>query len=156
MIHIDMEKLGKLDQIRHQSNSRGEGWGFVHVCVNDASRVPFTQIKPDDRKRNAVTFLGVSVDRVMTDNRSCYRTSSPATVADGSASITSAPSPSTPKTNRKDERFSSAPKNCPSSSTAQLPSSPCRHRLQDIRQETRPHRGQPVGPPQQAFGADHV
>jgi hypothetical protein len=31
-----------------QSNGRGVGWEFVHVCVDDASRLAFTQIKPDD------------------------------------------------------------------------------------------------------------
>jgi len=91
MIHIDIKKLGKFDQIGHritgdrtgQSNSRGVGWEFVHVCVDDASRIAFTQIKPDERKRSAVAFLkaavvyyaslGVTVERVMTDNGSCYR-----------------------------------------------------------------------------------
>ena len=56
---------------------------FVHVCIDDASRIAFTEIKPDERKRSAVAFLkaavayyaslGVTVERVMTDNGSCYR-----------------------------------------------------------------------------------
>src|SRR5229473_4141031 len=91
LIHIDIKKLGKFSEIGHritgdrkgQSNSRGVGWEFVHVCIDDASRVAFSQIKPDERKRSAVAFLkaavayyaslGITVERVMTDNGSCYR-----------------------------------------------------------------------------------
>jgi hypothetical protein len=48
MIHIDIKKLGRFDRIGHritgdrtgQSNSRGIGWEFVHVCIDDASRIP--------------------------------------------------------------------------------------------------------------------
>ena len=55
LIHIDIKKLGKLNQVGHritgdrQSNSRGVGWEFLHVCIDDASRVGFSQIKPDKR-----------------------------------------------------------------------------------------------------------
>ncbi|MGF7006218.1 transposase InsO family protein [Aminobacter sp. BE322] len=61
----------------------GIGWEFVHVCIDDASRVAFVQVMPDQRKGSAVTFLeaavayyvslGINVQRVMTDNGSCYR-----------------------------------------------------------------------------------
>ena len=91
LIHIDIKKLGKFERVGHritgdrtgQSNSRGVGWEFVHVCIDDASRIAFSQIKPDERKRSAVAFLkaavayyaslGVKVERVMTDNGSCYK-----------------------------------------------------------------------------------
>ena len=63
--------------------SRGIGWEFVHVCIDDASRVAFVQVMPDDTKQSAVAFLnaavtyyeslGVKVARVMTDNGGCYR-----------------------------------------------------------------------------------
>jgi transposase InsO family protein len=66
-----------------QSNGRGVGWEFVHVRIDNASRLAFTQIKPDERKRSAVAFLKaaaahyaslcVTVERVMTDNGSCYK-----------------------------------------------------------------------------------
>ena len=90
MIHIDIKKLGKFDQVGHritgdrkgQSNSRG-GWEFVHVCIDDASRVAFSRIMKSERKACAVAFLkaavayykslGVTILRVMTDNGSCYR-----------------------------------------------------------------------------------
>src|SRR5208283_1901361 len=58
LIHIDIKKLGRFDQVGHritgdrtgQSNSRGVGWEYVHVCIDDASRVAFSQILPDEKK----------------------------------------------------------------------------------------------------------
>ncbi len=67
---------------RGQSNSRGVGWEYVHVCIDDASRVAYAEIKKSERKASAVAFLkaaviyyaklGVSIQRVITDNGSCY------------------------------------------------------------------------------------
>jgi hypothetical protein len=64
------------------NKSRGAGWDFVHVCIDDHSRVAFSEIKPDETANSAVPFLraavayykslGVTVTRVMTDNGSCY------------------------------------------------------------------------------------
>ena len=91
LIHIDIKKLGRFDRVGHritgdrtsQSNSRGIGWEFVHVCIDDASRIAFAQVMPDEKKESAIAFLetalayyqslGVTVARVMTDNGSCYR-----------------------------------------------------------------------------------
>ncbi len=91
LIHLDIKKLGRFDRVGHritgdrtgQSNTRGIGWEFVHVCIDDNSRLAFSQIMPDEKKQSAVAFLkaavayyasfGVSVARVMTDNGSCYR-----------------------------------------------------------------------------------
>ena len=91
LIHIDIKKLGKFNKIGHritgvrseQSRTRRAGWEFVHVCIDDASRIAFSQIKPNEKKSSAVAFLkaavayykslGVTVARVMTDNGSCYR-----------------------------------------------------------------------------------
>src|SRR5260221_6538781 len=69
MIHIDIKKLGKFDQIGHritgdrkgQSNSRGVGWEYVHVCIDDASRVAFSKIMKTERKGSAVAFLKAAV-----------------------------------------------------------------------------------------------
>ena len=41
-----------------RSRKRGRGWDFLHVCVDDASRLAYTEIMPDERKASAVTFLG--------------------------------------------------------------------------------------------------
>jgi transposase InsO family protein len=123
MIHLDIKKLGRFDKIGHritgdrtgQSNSRGVGWEFVHVCIDDASRVAFSQIMPDEKAVSAVAFLraavayyeslGVSVSRVMTDNGSCYKSFDfrDACRTLGLKHIRT--KPYTPKTNGKAERF---------------------------------------------------
>ena len=91
LIHIDIKKLGRFHRPGHRvtgdrtghSNSRGVGWEYLHVCIDDHSRVAFSQILPDEKKESAIAFLnaaidyykslGVAVSRVMTDNGSCYR-----------------------------------------------------------------------------------
>jgi transposase len=115
LIHIDIKKLGRFDRVGHritgdrrgQSNSRGIGWEFVHVCIDDASRLAFSQILPDEKKESAVAFLhaavayyrslGVTVARVMTDNGSCYRSKAFRKACAIAASGTSAPGPIPPK-----------------------------------------------------------
>jgi transposase InsO family protein len=123
IIHIDIKKLGRFDKVGHrvtgdrtgQSNSRGVGWEFVHVCIDDHSRVAFSQILPDEKAASAVPFLkaavayykslGVTVTRVMTDNGSCYKAFDfrDACKALGVGHVRT--KPYTPKTNGKAERF---------------------------------------------------
>jgi transposase InsO family protein len=122
LIHLDIKKLGKFGKVGHritgrgrQGVSRGIGWEFVHVCIDDASRVAFSQILPDERKESAIVFLraalayyrslGVTVSRVMTDNGSCYRSKDfrKACAEAGLKHIRT--KPYTPKTNGKAERF---------------------------------------------------
>jgi transposase InsO family protein len=123
MIHIDIKKLGRFERVGHritgdrtgQSNSRGVGWEFVHVCVDDASRIAFTQIKPDEKAVSAVDFLkaaiayykslGVTVARVMTDNGSCYKSHAFAKACMRLRLTHIRTKPYTPKTNGKAERF---------------------------------------------------
>jgi transposase InsO family protein len=123
MIHIDIKKLGKFNQIGHritgdrkgQSNSRGVGWEYVHVCIDDASRVAFSKIMKTERKGSAVAFLkaavayyaslGVTVERVMTDNGSCYRSSAFAKACRRLRLKHIRTKPYTPRTNGKAERF---------------------------------------------------
>ena len=69
MIHIDIKKLGRIDGIGHritgdrrgQSNRRargeGIGWEFVHVAIDDNSRIAFAKVMPNERKRSATAFL---------------------------------------------------------------------------------------------------
>ena len=65
LIHIDIKKLGRFNRIGHritgdrrgQSNSRGVGWEFVQVSIDDASRIAFSQILPDEKKGSAIAFL---------------------------------------------------------------------------------------------------
>lgn len=123
MIHIDIKKLGRFDRVGHritgdrtgQSNSRGIGWKFVHVCIDDASRVAFSQILPNEKKESAVAFLeaalayyaslGITVSRVMTDNGSCYRSKAFAKVCRDLGLKHIRTQPYTPRTNGKAERF---------------------------------------------------
>ena len=64
LIHIDIKKLGRFEQDRpphhrraRPARSRGAGWEFVHVCLDDASRIAFAQVLPDERQESAVAFL---------------------------------------------------------------------------------------------------
>jgi transposase InsO family protein len=123
LIHIDIKKLGRFDRVGHritgdrrgQSKSRGIGWEFVHVCIDDASRIAFSQILPDEKKESAVAFLkaagayyqslGVTVTRVMTDNGSCYRSKAFRDACRDLGLKHIRTKPYTPKTNGKAERF---------------------------------------------------
>jgi transposase InsO family protein len=123
MIHIDIKKLGRFDKVGHritgdrtgQSNSRGVGWEYVHVCIDDNSRVAFSQILPNEKAVSAVAFLtaavayykslGVTVTRVMTDNGSCYKAFDFRDACIGLGLKHVRTKPYTPKTNGKAERF---------------------------------------------------
>jgi transposase InsO family protein len=123
LIHIDIKKLGKFNRTGHritgdrhgQSSSRGVGWEFVHVCIDDASRIAYAEIKKDERKGSAVAFLkasvayyarlGVTVERVMTDNGSCYRSRAFARCCKHLGLKHVRTRPYTPQTNGKAERF---------------------------------------------------
>ena len=128
LIHLDIKKLGRFERVGHritgdrrgQSNRRatklgGTGWEYVHVCIDDASRVAFSQVKPDETKDSAVAFLhaavayyaslGITVERVMTDNGSCYRSFAFRNACKQLRLRHIRTKPYTPKTNGKAERF---------------------------------------------------
>jgi transposase InsO family protein len=128
MIHIDIKKLGRFERVGHritgdrtgQSNDRtsrkgGAGWEFVHVAIDDASRIAFSQILPDEKKESAVAFLnaaiayyaslGVTVARVMTDNGGCYKSRAFRAACNTLGLKHIRTKPYTPKTNGKAERF---------------------------------------------------
>jgi transposase InsO family protein len=93
LIHIDVKKLGRIGQrgAGHRATgnrgrgqrSRGSGWEYVHVCVDDATRLAYVEVLQDEKGPTAVGFLrravafyqarGITVQRVMTDNGSAYR-----------------------------------------------------------------------------------
>ena len=93
----------------------GIGWEFVHVCIDDASRLAFVQVMPDQRKESAVAFLeaalayyaklGIRVERVMTDNGSCYRSKNFRAACKRLGLRQIITRPYTPRTNGKAERF---------------------------------------------------
>ena len=124
LFHLDIKKLGRIGSVGLRITGRypgavnrhhGIGWEFVHVCIDDASRVAFVQIMADQRKESAVAFLeasiayygalGIRIERVMTDNGSCYRSKTfrAACIRLGLRQIFT--KPYTPKTNGKAERF---------------------------------------------------
>ena len=127
IIHIDIKKLGRFNRPGHritadrtrQSNQRGNGtapgWEYVHVAVDDHSRVSFSDIFPDEKKGSAIAHLtaavayyrslGVTVTRVMTDNGGCYKSHA---FRDACAALDIKhirTRPYTPQTNGKAERF---------------------------------------------------
>jgi transposase InsO family protein len=127
LIHIDIKKLGRFERVGHRitgdraerssanGRSKGAGWEFVHVCIDDASRIAFSQILPDEKKESAITFLhaaieyyrslGIAVTRVMTDNGSCYRSKAFRKACEALRLKHIRTKPYTPKTNGKAERF---------------------------------------------------
>jgi len=101
LVHVDVKKLGRIQvpghrvtgnrrqharrtRIGNQGRKLGTaGWEFVHVCVDDATRLAYAEVLPDERGATAAGFLrracewfrslGIRVERVMSDNGACYR-----------------------------------------------------------------------------------
>ncbi|NNE22213.1 MAG: IS481 family transposase [Rhizobiales bacterium] len=128
MIHLDIKKFGRFERPGHrvtgdrtgQSNPRsgaknGYGWEYLHVCIDDASRIAFTDIYPDEKKQSAVAFLkaaidyyrrlGITITRVMTDNGSCYKSFAFRDLCKQLGLRHIRTKPYTPRTNGKAERF---------------------------------------------------
>jgi transposase InsO family protein len=121
IIHLDIKKLGRIDGIGHRisgdrtKRARGIGWEFAHVAVDDHSRVARADILPDEKKESATAFLfatvayfkslGVNVERIMTDNGSCYRSKAFARACRQLGLKHIRTKPYTPQTNGKAERF---------------------------------------------------
>ena len=123
IIHIDIKKLARFRKIGHRmtgdrtshTNKRGVGWEFVHVAIDDHSRVATARIFPNVRAVSAIAFLkhainysrslGITVSRVMTDNGSCYRAKAFARACARLGIKHIRTKPYTPQTNGKAERF---------------------------------------------------
>ena len=116
-----LNKLDRIEAVEHhitgdpRDRSRGAGWEYVHVYIDDASRLAYSEVLRDERKESAVPFLeralgwfagyGVTVERVMTDNSSAYR-SHPWRQACGTFRLRYIRTkPHTPRTNGEAERF---------------------------------------------------
>jgi hypothetical protein len=64
MIHIDLKKLGRIEGIGHritgdrtgQSNGRGKGWEYLHLAIDDPSRLAYSEIFPDEKRKSAIQF----------------------------------------------------------------------------------------------------
>ena len=123
IVHIDIKKLGKFNRIGHritgdrigQSNTRGVGWEYVHLAIDDHSRLAYSEILPDEKRTSCLRFLfnalryfrslGVKVERVMTDNGSSFRSRRYAKALRRLRVKHLRTKPYTPKTNGKAERF---------------------------------------------------
>ena len=89
LLHIDVKKLGCIGRPGHRINGdrttrvRGIGWEFIHVCIDDATRLAYVEVLPDERGPSCAGFLrravawyerhGIRVERVMTDNGAAYK-----------------------------------------------------------------------------------
>ena len=99
LVHLDIKKLGRISRRGAGHRITGKrapdratvdgkqrhltGWEFVHVCVDDATRLAYAEVLPDERGQTAAAFLrravawlasyGIAVERVMSDNGACYR-----------------------------------------------------------------------------------
>ena len=121
MIHLDIKKLGRFWRAGHRVtgdrsiDSEGAGWEFVHVCVDDYSRVAYAEVLPDERKESATAFLqrairwfgqlGITIKRVLTDNGSCYRSRLWRETCERFGLRAKTTRPYRPQTNGKAERF---------------------------------------------------
>ena len=129
LLHVDVKKLGKIPdgggwrldgpvnhgQRRH--DGQDVGMEFVHVAVDDHSRVAYAEILPDEKGRTCAEFLhraaqwfhdthGVTIRRVLTDNAKSYRVSRDWAAVCGALQITRRfIKPGCPWTNGKAERF---------------------------------------------------
>jgi transposase InsO family protein len=134
LLHIDVKKLGRISakgaghrvtgeanrqsqhHRRHGRSKRGlTGWEYVHVCVDDATRLAFAEVLENERAVTAIAFLrrclafsrahGVRVERVMTDNGSAYVSAVFAIACRGLGIKHCRTKPYRPPTNGKAERF---------------------------------------------------
>jgi transposase InsO family protein len=133
LVHVDVKKLGRIQVPGHRvtgnravrarrtrTGNRGRylgtaGWEFVHVCVDDATRLAYVEVLCDEKATTAVGFLrralafyrrhGVAVERVMTDNGSAYRSALHALACRALGLRHLRTRPYRPQTNGKAERF---------------------------------------------------
>ena len=124
LIHVDIKKLGRFRSVGHRitgrhagvhKTSKGAGWEFAHVCVDDASRLAYVELLPNERRESAVGFLhraiawyrerGIRVRRVMTDNGPAYKSHAFAQACWRHRLHHLRTKPYTPRTNGKAERF---------------------------------------------------
>ena len=120
LVHVDVKKLGRFGvagkrMVGGRHASRGYGWDFVHVMVDDYSRLAYAEVLADERGETAAGFLqralewfaslGVQVERVMTDNGSPYISTAHAIACRNHKLRHIRTRPYRPRTNGKAERF---------------------------------------------------
>jgi transposase InsO family protein len=132
LLHVDVKKLGRFStrgaghrvtghrksQFERGSSSgrrKVTGWEFVHVCVDDATRLAYVEVLDDEKGATAAGFLrraahwfkgmGITVERVLSDNGSCYRSGVHAEACTELGMRHLFTRPYRPRTNGKAERF---------------------------------------------------
>jgi transposase InsO family protein len=130
LIHIDVKKLGKISAKgaghrvtgkrnteikRRKGGPLRTGWERVHVCVDDATRLAYVEVLPDEKAITAIGFLkraltfyrshGITVERLMTDNGSAYVSTAHALACRALGIKHIRTRPYRPQTNGKAERF---------------------------------------------------
>jgi len=122
LLHLDVKKLRRfarpghrVDGDRTRRRTRGAGWECVHVCIDDASRVAYVEVLPDERAHTTCGFLrralehyrglGLRIDEVMTDNGPAYHSRDFAALCASDRLRHIWTRPYRPQTNGKAERF---------------------------------------------------
>lgn len=121
LLHLDVKKLGRIIKVGHRISgdrrirSREAGWDYVHVAIDDCSRVAYAQILPEEDANCCVGFLraavayyaglGVRIKAVYTDNAKAYRGRDFAATCGQLGLAHHYTRPYTPRTNGKAERF---------------------------------------------------
>ena len=121
LLHLDTKKLGRFWHVGKRITRDGvtrsprAGWQHVHVAVDDHSRLAYAEVRPSDRQGDALAFLerarawfrahGITVQAVMTDNGSAYRSHAWRQHCAAHDLQHLRTRPYTPRTNGKAERF---------------------------------------------------
>jgi transposase InsO family protein len=122
LVHVDVKKLGRLERAGKRAFGRGPGrrtvgvgWEFVHIAIDDATRLAYVEVLSDEKAVTAIAFFeralaffaryGIQVERVMSDNGSCYRAKLHAIACRTLGVRHLFTRPYRPQTNGKAERF---------------------------------------------------
>jgi transposase InsO family protein len=122
LVHVDVKKLGRFRRPGHRVQGRGPGrhsagagWEAIHVCVDDATRVAYVEVLPDERATTTISFFeravawfadhGVTVRQVISDNGAPYVSRPWATWCATHTIDHIRTRPYRPRTNGKAERF---------------------------------------------------
>ena len=122
LVHVDVKKLARIGgQAGHRvhgdrrSRRRGIGWEYVHVAIDDATRLVYVEVLEDEKAVTAVGFLrraiahfaafGIQVERLMTDNGAAYISTIHALACKALGIKHIRTRPYRPRTNGKAERF---------------------------------------------------
>jgi transposase InsO family protein len=121
LLHLDVKKLGRIARVGHRITGdrrgqlKGAGWEYVHVAIDDASRLVYVEVLADEDAATATAFLwralgwlrrhGIRVRRLMTDNAFAYRSHLFTGLCQRYGLRQLHTRPYTPRTNGKAERF---------------------------------------------------